>query len=150
MRITRRQFEKRIGQALLSSGLFTWSGCKPRPSEKSAPSGAQETSVLRMTRGGVDLAVPADQPAGETWRYGLAFPFQIAAKRAAIFANIRGKRGQYEYSRRENAQEQSLAFHRIPPRIRCRRWHPYSRIRLAFRAPGHALSRCDPAKIPDW
>ena len=25
MRITRRQFEKRIGQAILSSGLFTWS-----------------------------------------------------------------------------------------------------------------------------
>ena len=93
MRITRRQFEKRIGQAILSSGLFTWSGCKPRPSEKTAPSGAQETPLLRMTRGGVDLAVPGDQPAGETWRYGLAFPFQVAAKRAALFANIRGKRG---------------------------------------------------------
>ena len=93
MRITRRQFEKRMGQAILSSGLFTWSGCKPRPSEKTAPSGAQETPVLRMTRGGVDLAVPGDQPADETWRYGLAFPFQVAAKRAALFANIRGKRG---------------------------------------------------------
>jgi hypothetical protein len=46
-----------------------------------------------MTRGRADLSVPADAPAGETWRYGLAFPFQVAPRRAALFANIRGKRG---------------------------------------------------------
>ena len=48
---------------------------------------------LRMTRGRADLTVPAEVPAGESWRYGLAFPFQVAPRRAALFANIRGKRG---------------------------------------------------------
>lgn len=94
MRITRRQFERRVGEAILSSSLSTWAGCSRPPAEKAPPPGAPETgSLLRMTRGGADLVAPADEPSGESLRYGLAFPFQVAAKRAAIFANIRGKRG---------------------------------------------------------
>ncbi len=46
-----------------------------------------------MTRGGPDLRIPPDAPPGETLRYGLALPFQVAPKLAAAFVNIRIRDG---------------------------------------------------------
>ena len=43
----------------------------------------------RVTRGGPRLQIPASTPSGEVWRYGIAFPFQIAPREAAMFCNIR-------------------------------------------------------------
>src|SRR5438552_10460448 len=93
MRITRREFEIELGAAL-AAGTLGAAGCARPPKEQrrsEAAVGAQPP--LRMTRGRADLTVPAEVPAGESWRYGLAFLFQVAPRRAALFANIRGKRG---------------------------------------------------------
>jgi hypothetical protein len=46
-----------------------------------------------MTLGRADLTVPVRVPAGERWRYGLGFPFQVSTDRAALFCNLRGARG---------------------------------------------------------
>ena len=43
----------------------------------------------RVTRSGPRLQVPTSTPAGEVWRYGIAFPFQVGPREAAIFCNIR-------------------------------------------------------------
>ena len=44
--------------------------------------------IQRVTRGFV-LQTPSTTPRGETWRYGLTVPFQVAAKQAAAFVNLR-------------------------------------------------------------
>jgi hypothetical protein len=45
--------------------------------------------IVRATRGTVKLTSPPDVTRGEVWRYGLTYPFQVAARTAAVFCNIR-------------------------------------------------------------
>src|SRR5215510_11387893 len=96
-RFSRRDFHQVVGKALLASasGLLASCGEKPQPvvpeSSKAAP--VAPKGKLSMTNGKADLRVPVSAPAGETWRYGLTFPFQLAPRTAAAFCNIRGKRG---------------------------------------------------------
>ncbi len=40
-----------------------------------------------------DDTIPPTQPEGDTWRYGLGLPFQVAAGKVGLFCGIRGKRG---------------------------------------------------------
>ena len=44
---------------------------------------------LSITKGDVDLVTPPSTPAGETWHYQLALPFQVAPRKAAVFCSIR-------------------------------------------------------------
>ena len=39
------------------------------------------------------MTIPPTQPEGDTWRYGLGLPFQVAAGKAGLFCGLRGKRG---------------------------------------------------------
>jgi hypothetical protein len=91
---TRREFERMLGLA----GLAAAGGCSgERRSARSAftdaAASAEAPSRFRATRGGVDLGIPPSTPQGQVWRYGLAYPFQVAARTAALFCNIRGNRG---------------------------------------------------------
>jgi hypothetical protein len=84
-----------VGAALAAVPLLASGGCSltspTKPLAESTTGKLQAT--LRVTRGKPDLVIPPDTPAGDTWRYGLVFPFQLAPGRAAAFSNIRGKRG---------------------------------------------------------
>ena len=54
------------------------------------PSGSRISGgITGVARGGVRLASPSEVTAGEAWRYGLTYPFQIAPRTAAVFCNIR-------------------------------------------------------------
>jgi len=87
--ITRRQFYQVGASTLL--GIHALSCAPTRPHTKSSQSST--AALLRITKGKADLVVPPSTPSGETWRYGLAFPFQVAPDQAAVFCNIKGKRG---------------------------------------------------------
>jgi hypothetical protein len=78
--ITRRQFSCAAGSlALLGAGL---------PRIATAAQGQKGAGIQRVTRGLV-LQTPSTTPKGETWRYGLTIPFQVASKQAAAFVNLR-------------------------------------------------------------
>ena len=47
------------------------------------------SGIIGVTRGGSDLVSPPSTPSGDTWRYQLALPFQVAPRKAAVFCNIR-------------------------------------------------------------
>ncbi|PYV16729.1 MAG: hypothetical protein DMG07_07250 [Acidobacteria bacterium] len=50
----------------------------------------QKTAGIKtITKRPVAFRIPPDTPKGQTWRYGLTIPFQIAPRRAAVFCNIR-------------------------------------------------------------
>ena len=96
-RLTRREFHARLrlmAQSVLP--LVTMIACSRKSTTpESQATGWKEKAkgYLKVTRGGPDLQMPPDTPPGEIWRYGLAIPFQIAPRRAAIFCNIRKDRG---------------------------------------------------------
>src|SRR5438094_167995 len=93
--LTRREFEKSLGMTVLGSSLLAGDACssrqqaaEPKPLARTAP-----PARFEATRGTVDLTIPPSTPRGEIWRYGLAYPFQVAPGRAILFVNIRGNRG---------------------------------------------------------
>ncbi len=94
--LTRREFQRRAGVALALSPVL--SGITCGPGESSVPGGAAPpvttaTGALKMTLGPADVSIPASQPEGETWRYGIGLIVQVAPKKAAVLCNIKGKRG---------------------------------------------------------
>jgi hypothetical protein len=91
-RYPRREFQRRIGLAA-SALLGVGTRGQARPGEQAAKSTPRLERHLEITRGGVDLTVPPDTPPGETWRYGLAYPFQVAPRQGALFVNVKGARG---------------------------------------------------------
>lgn len=46
------------------------------------------TGITGVLRNAGMVQTPPNTPAGEHWRYGLGFPFQVSSTQAAIFANI--------------------------------------------------------------
>ncbi|MFN0171204.1 MAG: sialidase family protein [Bryobacteraceae bacterium] len=50
-------------------------------------------AIVRVTRGPADLVSPSHVSGGETWRYGLAYPFQVAPRLGGILCNIRREFG---------------------------------------------------------
>jgi hypothetical protein len=95
--MSRRNFNQVVGNVLLFSASAVLAGCaeshEPVEPVNSKTGPVAPKGKLSMTNGRVDLRVPVGAPAGETWRYGLTFPFQLAPRTAAAFCNIRGKRG---------------------------------------------------------
>lgn len=94
--LTRREFQWMTGRTLALSPLLAGIACGP--GETSRPSGTTRgattaTGPLTMTLGSADVTIPPTQPEGDTWRYGLALPFQVAAGKVGLFCGIRGKRG---------------------------------------------------------
>ena len=94
-RLTRRQFEKSLGLTVLGSSLLAGEACNSsRQATESKPQpGTAPKPRFEATRGPADLTIPPSTPAGEIWRYGLAYPFQVAPGQAMLFVNIRGNRG---------------------------------------------------------
>jgi hypothetical protein len=78
--MSRRTFANSMTAATLGAAAGTFG-------EAAAQSGA--AALTGVSRGGVKLRVPAATPAGEVWRYGIAFPFQAGPSEAALFCNIR-------------------------------------------------------------
>lgn len=89
---TRREFEWTLGLAALGSTVMAGEACRT----EHPPAGSKSPvppARLEASRGKVDLTIPPSTPPGEIWRYGLAWPFQVAPGKAALFCNIRGNRG---------------------------------------------------------
>lgn len=68
--MTRRQFQFGLGSLVL------------------APAAARP-AITRVTKGGMDLATPPGTARGETWHYQIVLPFQVAARKAGVFCNVR-------------------------------------------------------------
>ena len=93
--IDRREFQRKLSLMLTGAAVAPLTGCSSKPRE--TPAGGAErgaasdqgSGLFSITRGEADLRVPPDTPADKSWRYGLIFPFQLAADRAAAFVNIR-------------------------------------------------------------
>ena len=87
--LTRRHFGKCLAQGIvgvpLTRHLFSQAG--------STAGSAESRSVTAILRGSVLRSPPRTNPPGGVWRYGLGFPFQLAPRKAAIFCNIKGSRG---------------------------------------------------------
>ena len=87
--LTRRHFGKSLAQGVmgvpLTRHLFSHAG--------STAASAEPGSVTAILRGSVLRSPPRTNPPGGVWRYGLGFPFQLAPRKAAIFSNIKGSRG---------------------------------------------------------
>ena len=88
-RLSRREFHNRIGQVTVGAAVL-------RPSEaliagpgKDQQQGCGTTGIVRVTRGPKDLESPPQVPAGQTLRYALAYPFQVAPGLAGLFCNIK-------------------------------------------------------------
>src|SRR5439155_10502878 len=82
LRFTRRQFNTQT-LAFLGAAAFPVAA-------SSSPGKEQELrGITGITKNSAFLSVPPSTPAGQTWRYGLAAPFQIASRKGAIFYNIR-------------------------------------------------------------
>ncbi len=73
---TRRQFGK-LGAALALAPVPSWSQA------------GSSRGLVRVTRGAALLRAPVSVPAGEVWRYGITYPFQVAPRLAGVFCNIR-------------------------------------------------------------
>ena len=94
--LTRREFQQMTGVTLALSPVLGGIACgpeEPSPPSGSAPADTTARGSLKMTLGPADVAIPPTQPEGDTWRYGIALPFQVAAGKAALFCAIKGKRG---------------------------------------------------------
>ena len=94
--MNRREFQQRAGLTLASFPVLGGIGCGPGKSSLPGgepPAGTTAKGPLKMTLGPADVAIPPSQPEEETWRYGIAYPFQVAPGKAALFCNIKGKRG---------------------------------------------------------
>lgn len=97
--IDRREFQRKLSLMLTGAAVAPLTGCSSKPGE--TPAGGAErgaasdqgSGLFSITRGEADLRVPPDTPADKSWRYGLIFPFQVAADRAAAFVNIRIRNG---------------------------------------------------------
>ncbi len=86
-RFSRREFHQRISQAAVGAAAL-------RPSiaagtEKAQLPGCATTGIIRVTRGPKDLVSPPQVPVGQTLRYALAYPFQVAPRLAGLFCNIK-------------------------------------------------------------
>ena len=95
--MNRREFQQRMGLALVAAPVVGGASCGPQESspriEKPSP-GIDSFESLKMTLGEADVKIPPKAPEGENWRYGIGLPFQLASGKAALFCNIKGKRGQ--------------------------------------------------------
>ncbi len=94
--LTRREFQRRAGVALALSPVLGGIACGPGDSSRSGgatPPQKAAVGPLKMTLGPADMAVPASEPEGETWRYGIGLIVQVAPQKAAVLCNIKGKRG---------------------------------------------------------
>ena len=90
--MNRREFHRSVGfAALVSSSLGRIA--KGNGATTTLDACPKHRPTLRMTRGKARLVSPLTTPAGEVWKYGVSFPFQISPTEAGSFTNIRGSRG---------------------------------------------------------
>jgi len=95
--MNRREFQQRMGRALAAAPLIVGASCgsqESTPQTKQPSPSTASSGSLKMTLGEADVRIPPEAPEGEKWRYGIGLPFQLASGKAALFCNIKGKRGQ--------------------------------------------------------
>src|SRR5438105_7476716 len=86
-KLTRRQFEGRLARGLVGIPLATIAPATPYL--RAEP----RRGIVGVLRGTALRSAPRTAPPDSGWRYGLGFPFQLAARKAALFCNIKGSRG---------------------------------------------------------
>src|SRR5690349_7268837 len=81
-RFSRRELVRKLRRAAAGSSLLSL-----LPSRAQSPQGS--TGIYGMTRKAATLRIPADNPPGAHWRYGIGLPFQVSEGLAGVACNIR-------------------------------------------------------------
>ena len=89
--VSRREFVGSMVRSIVATSLAPSVGGAAKAAEADAR--RRHGEQLRMTNGTIDFQVPKTVPAGEVWHYGLAYPFQVSARKAGVFCNIRSRHG---------------------------------------------------------
>lgn len=92
--LTRRQFAGVVGKGALGALAAASTGTTgyamaPRPTPPAVIPGRPERAVWNIVPRVRLLENPASTPPGETWRYMLTYPFQVAPKLAGLYCNIK-------------------------------------------------------------
>ncbi|MBL9213955.1 MAG: hypothetical protein JNG83_00615 [Opitutaceae bacterium] len=84
--LTRRDFARGLAAGALALGA----GAAGARAGTAAPAGAPlRRGIHRIIRNPKALESPPDAPAGETWRYMLSYPFQVAPNLAGLYCNLK-------------------------------------------------------------
>src|SRR5262245_73626 len=87
---TRRQFGARLGSVPFAAGAAPALASAGAPGYAPAARPAcAARGIVGVTRRPKALDVPPGTPAGATWHYQLAYPFQLAPRVAALSCNIK-------------------------------------------------------------
>jgi hypothetical protein len=86
--VTRREFAVKSAMGLLGLGAASLPvvAAANNPAPAATPEGR---GIWKIVRNPKALEAPLDAPAGETWRYMLAYPFQVAPGVAAAHCNMK-------------------------------------------------------------
>jgi hypothetical protein len=90
--MNRREFHRIVGFAVLVSSSLGGIA-EGNEATTTSDAGPQHKPTLRITHGKAHLVSPLTTPAGEVWKYGVSFPFQVSPTEAGLFTNVRGSRG---------------------------------------------------------
>ena len=87
---TRREFTARSALGLLGLGTASLPAlAAARTPAKSTDESPAARGIWKVIRNPKALESPPDVPAGEIWRYTLAYPFQVAPGVAAVHCNMK-------------------------------------------------------------
>src|SRR5689334_5469354 len=88
---SRRQFESMLARGI--AGCSFLKGAELIGRSRAAVADGARRGITGTVHGSAILTPPSSTPPGAVWRYGLAFPFQAAPRKAGLFCNIRGVHG---------------------------------------------------------
>ncbi len=86
--LSRREFTAKSALGLLGLGAASLPAFAAGPGG-AAPGNAAARGIWKIIRNPKALESPPDAPPGETWRYMLAYPFQVAPNLAAVHVNMK-------------------------------------------------------------
>jgi len=86
--LSRREFAAKSALGLLALGATVKAVATAAP-DPVAPVASARRGIWKITRNPKALETPQDAPPGQTWRYGLNFPFQVGPTVAGLYCNLK-------------------------------------------------------------
>jgi hypothetical protein len=87
--LSRREFAGLAAKTALLGAASVGAASLGRAAQPAGASESAARGIWKIVRNPKALESPLGIPAGETWRYMLAFPFQVAPKLAAVHVNMK-------------------------------------------------------------
>src|SRR5688500_8789245 len=85
--LTRREFAGLTAKAAAGALALGTASAFGKPSGSKSP--GPHRGIYKIIRHPKALEAPLDVPEGETWRYLLAYPFQVGPSVAAVYVNLK-------------------------------------------------------------